>query len=190
MMSYIDESLDGRASIYDSNREGNRVLVALDVKNLVCGQSQVYSNTAIDYRKLLEDILDGRRCVLAVAVDGVFYDERGRDVSRIFHDELKRSGFTVDLVEATNGHGKQEGVDIELSLVAFGLADKCDVVELITGDGDYTVLIKWLHSKGVRVNVTSLRRNLSDRLGCSADGVEIADRMPLVRMRSRDAEAE
>ena len=189
-MSYIDESLDGRTNIYDSNREGDRVLVALDVKNLVCGQSQVYSNTTIDYRKLLNDVLGGRRCVMAVAVDGVFYDERGRDISRTFHDELRRSGFSVDLVEATNGHGKQDGVDIEISLMVYNLADRCDVVELITGDGDYTVLIKWLHTKGVRVNVTSMRGNLSDRLGCSADGVKIADRMPLVRMRARDMEAE
>ena len=76
---------------------------------------------------------------MSVAVDGVFYDGKGRDMSRFFHDELRRSGFRVDLVEATNGCGKQEGVGIEIALTAYDYAGRCDVVELITGDGDFSV---------------------------------------------------
>jgi uncharacterized LabA/DUF88 family protein len=182
-MDNIDGSLktDGSGAEED-NASWDRVTVVLDVRNIVCGQSQVYSNAAMDFGKLLQDVLEGRRCVLSVAVDGVSYDERGRDASRLFHDELRRSGFRVDLVEATNGCGKQEGADVEIALTAYDYAGRCDVVELITGDGDFSVLVRRLQQRGVRVNVTSFFGGLSDRLGRSADRVRIMDRMPLVRM--------
>ncbi len=182
-MDSIDGSLKtDESSAEENNVPGDRVAVVLDVRNIVCGQSREYSNTAMDFGKLLQDVLEGRRCVLSVAVDGVFYDERGRDASRLFHDELRRSGFRMDLVEATNGCGKQEGADVEIALTAYDYAGRCDVVELITGDGDFSVLVRRLQQRGVRVNVTSLTGSLSDRLGRSADRVRIMDRMPLVRM--------
>ena len=159
--------------------------VIFDVRNITCAQGSKYSNTVIDYVKLLDEVLDGGVFVAAVAVDGLIRDEKGIDASRIFHEELRRSGFEVVLVPSTNGTGKQEGVDVKIALVAqkYVLLKKCDVVELISGDGDFTVLVKDLQSMGARVNVTSFGHALSESLRHSADGVKILDAVPLVRMR-------
>ncbi|MBR2093155.1 MAG: NYN domain-containing protein [Candidatus Methanomethylophilaceae archaeon] len=155
-----------------------------DVRNIVSVQSSKYSNTVIDYAKLLDEMLDGGVFVDAVAVDGLVLDERGRDASRIFHDDLRRSGFTVELVPSTNGKGKQDGVDVKIALIAqrFILGGNCDVVELVSGGGDFAVLVEELQSMGARVNVTSFGHSLSDALRMSANDVRILDSVPLVRM--------
>ncbi len=154
----IDDSLNRKKedSLYKGNPE-DRVVVILDVRNITCRQSTEYSNTCMDYSKLLIDTVDGRKCTVAIAVDGVAYDEKGRDVCRIFHSELKKSGFRVELVPASNNKGKQEGVDVKIALLAqkYSLLNKCDIIELITGDGDFTVLVQDLQAEGVRVNITS-----------------------------------
>ena len=52
--------------------ENERVLVLMDVRNFVCGQCADYSNTRADLRKFLyREILKGRECVDAVAVDNI-----------------------------------------------------------------------------------------------------------------------
>ena len=151
-----------------------------------------YSNICMDYSKLLRDTVGCRRCAVAIAVDGVTYDERGRDVYRIFHSKLKKSGFRVELVLVSNNKGKQEGVDVKIALLAqkYALLNKCDIVELITGDGDFTVFVKDIQAEGVRVNVTSFSANLSYSLKDKADEVRILDNMPLVKMEQKTIEEE
>lgn len=187
-MNTIDNSLNktGEGSPYREN-PGDRVVVILDVRNITCRQSMEYSNTCMDYSKLLRDTVGNRQCTVAIAVDGVTYDEKGRDVYRIFHSELKKSGFRVELIAASNNKGKQEGVDVKIALLAqkYALLNRCDIVELITGDGDFTVLVQDLQAEGVRVNVTSFSANLSYSLKDRADEVRILDYIPLVKMEQK-----
>lgn len=188
-MNRIDDSLDVRKRMnLCPNTANDSVLVILDVRNVTCRQSTDYTNTSVDYSKLLSDVVGNGRCVKAVAVDGVQYDDRGKDVCKSFHKYLWNCGFSLDLVEASNNKGKQEGVDVEIALVAqrYALLSKCDVVELITGDGDFGVLIKALQSLGVRVNVTSFYRNLSYSLKNQADSVTILDDEPVIKMQPKN----
>ena len=163
---------------------GERTVVILDVRNVICRQSQEYSNTVIEYGKLLEDTVRGRDCVAAFAVDGVTYED-GKDVCRIFHENLEKVGFKTILVPASNNKGKQEGVDIKIALIAhrFALLGDCDAIELITGDGDFGVLVEELKDEGIAVGITSFKANLSHSLKDMADNVSILDIMPIIRMR-------
>ncbi len=163
---------------------GEGTVVILDVRNVVCRQSQEYSNTVIEYRKLLEDTVRGRDCVAAFAVDGVTYKD-GKDVCRIFHEDLEKAGFKTILVPPSNNKGKQEGVDVKIALIAqkFALLGDCDSVELITGDGDFGVLIEELKDEWIAVGITSFKANLSHSLKGMADNVSILDTMPIIRMR-------
>ena len=188
-MNSTDDSLDVKRRVNPCpNTADDTVLVILDVRNITCRQSTDYTNTVIDYSKLLSDVIGDGRCVKAVAVDGIQYDDRKRDVCKSFHKYLWNCGFSLDLVEASNNKGKQEGVDIEIALVAqrYALLGKCDVVELITGDGDFGVLVKALQSLGVRVNVTSFHRNLSYSLKDRADSVTILDDEAVIKMQPKN----
>ncbi|WP_400223799.1 NYN domain-containing protein [Methanomethylophilus alvi] len=166
------------------NTENDRVLVVLDVRNITARQNQDYCNARIDYGKLLTDTVDGRILIGAIAVDSLIEDSDGRDSARIFHRELKNSGFRLDLVPPSNNKGKQEGVDVKIALLAqkYVLRGQCDVVELITGDGDFTVLVQSIQSEGVRAYVTSFYKSLSYSLRNEADLVRILDNVPIIRM--------
>ncbi len=190
-MNTIDDimEINSRVSPYRAD-ENDRVLVILDVRNITCRQGLDFSNTNIDYAKLLEDRIGGRKCIKAVAVDGIHTDDTGRDTSKLFHAELRRAGFALELVPASNNKGKQEGVDVKLALIAqrYALFQKCDVVELITGDGDFSVLVKELQGFGVLVNVVSFYRSLSYSLRDQADSVTILDDVPAIKMMPKNQE--
>lgn len=188
-MNSLDDSLDVRNRDNPCpNTANDSVLVILDVRNITHRQSTDYTNTTVDYSKLLADVVGNGRCVKAVAVDGVQYNDKGKDFCKSFHDYLWNCGFTIDLIEASNNKGKQEGVDIEIALIAqrYALLGKCDVVELITGDGDFGVLVKALKFLGVRVNVTSFYRSLSYSLKEQADSVTILDDEPVIKMQPKN----
>ena len=181
---------NSRVSPYRAD-EDDRVVAILDVRNVTCRQGSDYSNTNIDYAKLLANTIGGRKCVKAIAVDGLQTDDKGRDTSRLFHAELRRAGFSIELVPASNNKGKQDGVDVKIALIAqrYALLQKCDVVELMTGDGDFSVLVKELQGLGVLVNITSFHRNLSYALRDQADSVTILDDVPVIRMKPKAQEA-
>ena len=190
-MNSADDSLEIRMKNSACKHDpSDRVAVIIDVRNIVCRQATDYANTVIDYGKLLREVLDGRRCIAAVAVDAVRYDTKGRDVSRTFHEELRKAGFRLELVEASNKMGKQDGADVMVAVqaVKYALQDKCDAIELITGDGDFTVLVRELQGLCVNVGVSALFGNLSYALSDQADSVRILDRTPLVRMCASEAE--
>ena len=190
-MIVLDEGLEIRMN----NREercdpAEKVVMVMDVRNIVCRQNLEYTNTKIDYAKLKRDVLNGRKEVVSIAVDAVRYDSRGKDSNKIFHDELRRAGFRVELVEASNNKGKQDGADVKIAALAvkYAVMEKCDTVELITGDGDFTVLAEELQSLCVNVGVRSLWGNLSHSLSDQADEVHILDNHPLIRMSPKIAE--
>ena len=181
--------INNRASPYRAD-ENDRVMVILDVRNYTYRQSLDYCNSMVDLRKLLSDRIGGRKCIKAVAVDGILLDDCGRDTSRLFHSELRSAGFSVELVPASNNKGKQEGVDVMIALIAqrYALLGKVDVVELITGDGDFGVLVKELQGLGVLVNITSFYRSLSYSLRDQADSVTILDDVPAIKMMPKAQE--
>lgn len=190
-MNGVDDSL--KSHMVDNkgrNNPSERVVIIMDVRNIVCHQSLEYTNTKIDYAKLKKDILNGRDDVVAIAVDSTRSDGKVKDNNKLFHDELRRSGFRVLLVEASNNKGKQDGADVMIAVQAtkYALMEKCDTIELITGDGDFTVLVQQLQELCVKVGVNSLFGNLSYCLKDQADSIHILDSHPLVRMRPKTTE--
>ena len=167
---------------YES-RSYNKVLVVMDVPNIIARMNRDYPGRDLDYRKLLIDIVGSRDCVAAIAIDGSYSDDEERH-TRI-QCAISDSGFRVEVVHATNNYGKQDGTDVKLALTAFKyvFARKCDRVVLITGDGDFSVLVDELHEQGAVVEVMSFDESLSNCLKRKADKVSIIDDMPLARMK-------
>jgi uncharacterized LabA/DUF88 family protein len=65
-----------------------------------------------------------------------------------------------------------------IAIDAISLAERVDVVILVTGDGDFVALVNMLQGRGVRVEVASFRESTSDNLMHSADDhLNIDDRM-------------
>ena len=169
-------------------KPADRTLVLLDLRNISKKLFNDYPDEDFDFRKLLMDAVGIRDCVAAIAVDGTFYEDEDRHTR--LQKDIRSSGFRLDLVPATNGSGKQEGTDVEIALVAYDYAveKRCDCVLLITGDGDFSPLVRRLHEKGVLVEVLSFKDCLSGCLERTADKVRLIDGMPLIRIRPDECE--
>ncbi|MBR6204464.1 MAG: NYN domain-containing protein [Candidatus Methanomethylophilaceae archaeon] len=186
MMQYEGlEAGDARFHPY-LNEPYTRVLVLLDLRNIVASLSNGYPDAEIDFGKLNAEALDGRRCASAFAVDGTFGEDEWRH-SRI-QDMAHMGGFTLVKVHATNGCGKQEGTDVMLSSIAteYVCEDKCDCVVFITGDGDFACLAEKLQKRGIAVEVMSFVDSLSGCLRHAANKVTILDDLPLTRIRNSE----
>jgi len=70
------------------------------------------------------------------------------------------------------------GADPDISIDAIALADKVDVMVIVTGDADFVPLVYALKSKGVKVEIMSFPENTGRELIDVADKyIEITDEM-------------
>ena len=191
-MSNLADAIEYRMkNNYCRQDPDDRVVVIIDIRNLTNRQNSEYCNTEMDYGKLVDDLVGCRKCIAAIAVDSFVPNAKGRDSCQMFHNQLRGSGLRAELVPMSNNMGKQDGVDVKIALLAqcYAIRGQCDSVELVSGDGDFTVLVHELQNLGINVNVTSFAGHLSYSLMDAADQVNIMDDMPLIPMRPRiDAE--
>jgi uncharacterized LabA/DUF88 family protein len=88
-----------------------------------------------------------------------------------------REGSTISAKLAERLHTQFYGVvracyktaDIPLTIEAIQLADKVDTLIIMSGDADYIDLVKHLKSKGVRVEIASVKSTTSKDLIEEAD---------------------
>ena len=129
-----------------------RVAILIDVQNMYYAARNLY-NSKLEFSKLLRYIGRGRRLSRAIA----YIVERPGMEQDKFVEVLRRNGYEVRkklLIERSDGSQKGDW-DLGIALDAIALADKIDVVVLVTGDGDFVTLVHFLHSKGIRVEVAS-----------------------------------
>ena len=129
-----------------------RVSVLVDVQNMYYAARNLY-NSKLEFSKLLNTLVRGRALTRALA----YIVERPGMEQEKFVEVLRRNGFEVRkklLIERSDGSQKGDW-DLGIALDAIALADRVDVVILVTGDGDFVALVHYLHSRGLRVEVAS-----------------------------------
>jgi uncharacterized LabA/DUF88 family protein len=121
----------------------------------------------IDYRKLLDGILRGRKLVRAIA-----YVVQKSDVDQSgFLEALRRSGYEVkekDLTIRDDGSSKGDW-KVEIALDAVTLEPKLDCAVLVTGDGDFVPVVHLLNGRGCRTEVVSFEQSTSNDLMRACD---------------------
>ena len=83
-----------------------------------------------------------------------------------FLEMLERNGYEVrskDLKVRADGSSKGDW-DMGIAVDAISLADRLDVIVLVSGDGDYVDLVNMLKSRGVRVEVNSFQKSTAEEL--------------------------
>ena len=130
--------------------ESQRVAILVDEVNIYLTAVNLYGRAKIDFEKVLAT-LNHRQITRAIlyCVDYPGWEASGfmEKVSALNY-EVKRKNLK------TYPNGKKKGDwDIGITIDAVSLAEKVDVITLITGDGDYEPLVYFLKSKGVRVEV-------------------------------------
>lgn len=145
-----------------------RVGVFVDIQNMYYSAKHLYS-AKVNYAKVLDEAVSGRKLIRAFAY--VIKADVGAEQD--FFDALAKIGFEVrqkDL-QIFYGGAKKGDWDVGLCMDAVRLVPKMDVMVLVSGDGDYTDLLDFARSQGVRTEIIAFSKTGSSKLFEKADDV-------------------
>jgi len=157
-----------------------RVGVFIDVQNVYYGARRLKGK--LDFDALLEAATDGRRLIQTTAY---VVETKETDQSQ-FLARLRKHGIEVrrkTLQVRADGSMKGDW-DMELALDILDAAPLLDVVVLVSGDGDFTSLVKRVKSMGPRVEVIAFPRATAKSLVQAADTFQPLDRKFMIYARA------
>jgi len=152
-----------------------RVGVFVDVQNMYYSAKNLYGSK-VDFGKVLVTSVAGRKLVRAFAY--VIRADVGAE--KDFFEALQKIGYEVkekDL-QIFLGGSKKGDWDVGLCMDAVRMVPKMDAMVLVSGDGDYTDLLEYARSQGVRTEIVAFGKTGSSRLFNTADFVIDMDQSP------------
>ncbi len=120
-----------------------RIAVFADVQNIYYTTRQAYGRQ-FDYRKLWQRISSEGEIISAIA----YATHRGDEKQLKFQDALKHIGFTVKLkpyIQRSDGSAKGDW-DVGITIDVMQTAKDVDTVVLLSGDGDFDMLLEKVRS--------------------------------------------
>jgi uncharacterized protein (TIGR00288 family) len=139
-----------------------RLGIFVDVSNMYHSAKNLF-NKRVNFKEVLREAVSGRKLIRAAAY--VVKTETEEEMH--FFEALSQQGFEVKMKELQifAGGAKKADWDVGIAVDAIKLADKLDVIVLVTGDGDYLPLVSYLqNTKGCLVEVMAFRQTASSRL--------------------------
>jgi uncharacterized LabA/DUF88 family protein len=115
-----------------------KIAVFVDVQNIYYTARQSYGRQ-FNYRRLWQHLLLQGDIVQAYA----YAIDRGDDQQKKFQDALKHIGFDVKLkpfIQRSDGSAKGDW-DVGITIDILQTAPKVDTVVLLSGDGDFAILL-------------------------------------------------
>jgi len=148
--------------IHDDQRVG----VFVDVQNMYYSAKNLY-NSKVDFKKVLDAAVMNRKLIRASAyvIKADTPDEEN------FFEALRKIGYEVKIKELKEFYGGQKKGDWDLGMTVDMVqqAKKLDTVILVTGDGDFAVLVDHLRAMGTRVEVMSFGSSSAKEIREAAD---------------------
>jgi uncharacterized LabA/DUF88 family protein len=142
-----------------------RVAIFVDVQNMFYSARNLYQRK-LNFAQLLDLIVGERRLTRAIA-----YVVQSPDVDQgSFHYFLSQTGYEVkvkELLKRADGSAKGDW-DMGIAIDSISMADKVDVIAIVSGDGDFCDLIDHLKARGVRCEVFAFPGSVSEKLRYTA----------------------
>ena len=143
-----------------------RVAILIDEANIYITGVSLYNGSKVDFGKIFEK-LNQRQIIRTI----IYCIETPELENSLFFKEVNALNFEVKkkLLKVYPNGRKKADWDIGITIDAVSLAEKVDVIVLISGDGDYEPLVHYLKSKGVRVELMGFPEMTSRDLVRSVD---------------------
>ncbi|WP_339344360.1 NYN domain-containing protein [uncultured Alcanivorax sp.] len=142
------------------------VLILVDVQNVYYTTRQAF-NRRFDYNKFWSTVTSEGQVVKAIA----YAIDRGDKKQREFQNILRAIGFEVKLkpfIQRSDGSAKGDW-DVGIAIDALEYATEVDRVVLVSGDGDFDLLVDKLRvGKGKHVDVYGVAPLTADSLARAA----------------------
>ncbi len=146
--------------------KAQRVGIFIDTQNLYHSARSNYSAN-VNYRGLVEEAVSGRQQVRAFAY--VIRSE-SQEESKFF-DALTELGIETrvkDIQVFYTGEKKADW-DVGIAMDIVRMSEKLDVVILVSGDGDFAEVLKYVRSRGIRAEVMAFKKTTSMLIVDEAD---------------------
>ncbi|MDP7061335.1 MAG: NYN domain-containing protein [Planctomycetota bacterium] len=143
-----------------------RVAVFVDVQNMYHSAKKTYGRN-LSYSRMLRACVRNRRLVRSTAY---VIEREGLDQVS-FLDHLRYCGFEVkrrEVIERMDGSRKAEW-EIGISMDMLRIADKVDVIIVVSGNGVFADVAPLIQAKGVKFECCAFRESMSDLLVRSVD---------------------
>jgi len=147
-------------------RIDQRVAFLIDTQNMYHSAKHIHG-ARLAFAKVVDVIADHRPIIRAIAY--VAKSKTGEE--QAFFDALTGAGIELkikDVQEFMSG-AKKADWDVGMAVDAVKLAEKVDVIVLLTGDGDFVPLVEYLHGRGVIVEVAAFSESTNAQLKAIAD---------------------
>ena len=146
--------------------KNQRVGVFVDVQNMYYSARQVYQQKT-NFSEILKRAVAGRQLIRALAY--VIRADIGEEKN--FFDALTKIGYEIRAkdLQIFYGGAKKGDWDVGIAMDLIRMAPKLDTIVLVSGDGDFTDLVKYVKSMGCRLEVMSFRKTASKLLIDEAD---------------------
>lgn len=144
-----------------------RVGVFVDVSNMYYSARALYQ-ARVNFQSILEDAVGKRQLVRALA----YVIKAEAPEEQAFFDALTKQGWEVrqkDL-QIFVGGAKKGDWDVGIAMDVLRLAPKLDVIVIVSGDGDYAELVKYVKALGTRVEAMAFGPSASKLLLAEVDG--------------------
>lgn len=144
-----------------------RVGVLVDVSNMYHSAKNLYSKK-VNFKEILTKAVAGRKLIRATAY--AIRTETKEEAP--FVEALEQQGFEVKMkdLQIFAGGAKKADWDVGIAIDAIKLAEKLDVLVLVSGDGDYLPVMSYIqNNKGCLVELMAFRKTCSSRLVEEAD---------------------
>jgi len=141
--------------------------VLVDVSNMYHSAKNLYSKR-VNFKEILTQAVSGRKLIRATAY--VIKTDNKDEMS--FFEALSQQGFEVKMkdLQIFAGGAKKGDWDVGITIDAMKLADKLDVIVLVSGDGDYLPAVSYLqNNKGCLVEIMAFHQTASAKLIEEAD---------------------
>ena len=138
-----------------------RIGVFVDVQNMYYSARNLF-DSKVNFAKVLETAVADRKLIRALAY--VIKSDSGEE--QAFFDALGNQGFEVQMkdLQVFVGGMKKGDWDVGIAVDAFKMAHSLDVIILVTGDGDFIPLVKYLQYHGNQVEVIAFSETTSSKL--------------------------
>lgn len=143
-----------------------RVAVFIDGSNLYNGMKDNLSNTRFNLQELVRQLVGKRSLVRTYYYNAPLtddYEPELREGQQRFFESLRRIPYVSvklgRLHRRPDGSLVEKGIDVAIAVDSLALSYEhgCDVVLLISGDGDYVELVEALKRKGTHVECAMFR---------------------------------
>lgn len=142
-----------------------RVGIFIDVQNMFYAAKHLYGSK-LNFTRLLDYVSRGRPLTRAIS-----YIIKTPEIDQSnFITMLRSNGYEVrvkELKQRPDGSAKGDW-DMGLALDALAMAERLDVIAIVSGDGDFVDLVNLLKARGVRVEVYSFPYSTAEELRTAA----------------------